>query len=196
MEVSFIILLCKKFVSNFIYVCVSHWIVFQPHPCPHPCLYWPPCLLWVIVFINVVGMHYNISANLMFHFEHQKVQFIVAECSTLFGFWHWTLLNQCFARWLEPKHDHCRTLVEFSCCLDLCLDRQIATSNLRPFSLWKMVGPCSSWHRKPRDMLHFECSTLSSPQILQESVKADEGEPVSREAFGHNRSKNYTKYDN
>ena len=33
-------------------------------------------------------------------------------------------------QWFESKHDQCRTLVEFSCCLDLCLDCQIATSNL------------------------------------------------------------------
>ena len=47
-----------------------------------------------------------ISSKLMFHFEHQKVRFLVAECSTLavnFSVFGLTLdtSNQCFARCLQ-----------------------------------------------------------------------------------------------
>lgn len=135
----------------------------------------------------------------MFHFVHQKVQFIVAECSTLavnfsvLGsdtglFW----INALPGDW-SPSMTIAEHLSSSHAALICVL---IAKLQLQIQTILSLVGPCSSRHPKPRDTLHFEWGTSSSPQILQESVKADEGEPVSWEVFGHNRSKNYTKYDN
>ena len=101
----FIILLCKKIVSNFI-LCLCVTLDCFPTTSLSLYLYWPPCMLWVLSLhkCSQYKLQY-ISSKLMFHFEHQKVRFLVAERSTLaVNFSVFDLIldtsNQ-YSRWLE-----------------------------------------------------------------------------------------------